>query len=265
MGACLGGVCFMFSRSSPQRLPPMAGPAAAGQADPVTVDGGGNVTYEFTTVEELGSVLADGEVPIIILGLMLREDYTPHPALVSRLETGLSAYKSLRSQGLQPRIFVTGGDVISLAMGRDPPPPTARTEAAVMSEWLRDRWEEEGGDIHQFLVEEEPEAENTLRNAFKIIPMLTPGCRTAVLITSEYHMPRSVLCFEKAFAHMQVPMHFLCVGADSGEALAPKCAHEARLLNTVRAWIQHVPGMTMPSSERWEQARRQLHRVVAQP
>merc|ERR1712176_1109674 len=103
---------------------------------------------------------------------------------------------------------------------------------------------------------------NTFGNAIKLIPMLSPGCREAVLITSEYHIPRSLICFESAFAHKNTSMHFLCIGAPSGEPLAPKCDNELALCHKVKQWMRDTEGLVLPSVQRWKEVQNQLERVA---
>jgi len=133
----------------------------------------------------------------------------------------------------------------------------------------------------------EEKAWNTLENAIYVEPILRRlGCRQAVLLTSDFHMPRAALLFEGAFAHMKLDVHLLCLSAASGHPrlpprqprpwqeggpqcdisswhMAERCEHEALLLRcTMPKWFR-AKGFAMPSAERFAQAALQLKEIAA--
>lgn len=112
---------------------------------------------------------------IIVLGAQVKPDGTPSVALERRLTLALETYRE------SPQMIIVCG-----AKGSNEP----ATEASVMHAWLVER----GVDSTHVL--EEPDSFNTrenLRNAKAL--MEQNGLKTALVITSDYHVPRALaLC-----------------------------------------------------------------------
>lgn len=139
---------------------------------------------------------------IIILGQKLgREGLCANAKL--RVKEGVACWENLRSVGRQSRFILTGGVTSSIKI----------SEASAMKEelllCLKDRC-----DKLQVLVDEsfedciqaEEEALSTIDNAIKCLPLVTATSRdlttppTVHVVTSDYHMPRSLCIFKHVFA-----------------------------------------------------------------
>lgn len=169
-------------------------------------DGGKGVScIFFTSIEELCAAVGSRKAPIIALGQNLQPDGTASETLLNRLDLALD----LQRRTLAP-IVVTGGD----------PAGVGETEAAMMHRLLDAR---AGSDTSPEVLEE-PEAKNTVQNALFTAPILRGlQADVAVLLTSEFHLPRSALLFESALAHEGLALTLLCVAAPSGHPrLSPR-------------------------------------------
>mmetsp|Transcript_91666 Transcript_91666/g.238921 ORF Transcript_91666/g.238921 Transcript_91666/m.238921 type:complete len:266 (-) Transcript_91666:43-840(-) len=157
----------------------------------------------FTSVEELCAHVGSRRAPIITLGQNLQPDGSASETLLNRLDLALD----LQRRTLAP-IIVTGGD----------PAGVGETEAAMMHRLLDER---AGADASPEVLEE-PEAKSTIENALFTAPILRGlQAEVAILLTSEFHLPRSALQFESTFAHKGLAVTLLCVAAPSGHPRLP--------------------------------------------
>lgn len=114
---------------------------------------------------------SETDAPIIVLGAQVKEDGTPSVQLEWRLEKALEEYLRL------PRAMVVCG-----AQGDNEP----QTEASVMRAWLLDRGVAES---HVLLDDTSMNTRENIRNAAR---MLGGNVQEAVIVTSDYHMPRAL-------------------------------------------------------------------------
>merc|ERR1719221_1385835 len=127
----------------------------------------------FMSTEELCAVVGSRKAPIVALGQNLQPDGSASETLLNRLDLALD----LQRRTLAP-IVITGGD----------PAGVGETEAAMMHRLLDER---AGADTPPEVLEE-PEAKNTVENALFTAPILLDlQAEVVVLLTSEFHLPRS--------------------------------------------------------------------------
>ncbi|MDP2437032.1 MAG: YdcF family protein [archaeon] len=123
------------------------------------------------------------KIGVIVLGQSLNPDSSAPSTLTARV-SALVAWTDERCGGEVPNfpIVLSGGD----------PAKTGRSEAEVMAELVlaeRPAWE-------AALVLEK-QALNTVQNAWFGVPILRArGVREAFVLSSEFHMPRSLYIFE---------------------------------------------------------------------
>ena len=141
-----------------------------------------------------GIVLDMAEV-IVILGQSLNADGSAPPVLTARVEAAAALAAWLPSAPL----ITTGGD----------PARTGTSEVATMAELLQ------GKGVSRERIVLEAQAQNTVQNALLSLPLVPAGASRLWLVTSDFHMPRSLYLFEAAAA-----------AADRGAALAVR-AHAA--------------------------------------
>ncbi|HEY3707570.1 MAG TPA: YdcF family protein [Terracidiphilus sp.] len=123
-----------------------------------------------------GNTTASRFDAIIILGAHVDPDGTPTPALVSRITEGVHEY----DRGVAGHVIVSGG-------------PNGRyIQAAVMARLL------EAQGVPSSAIVLEPKSENTIENAcFSVRIMKQYGWKTAEVVTSTSHLPRSKLIFSR--------------------------------------------------------------------
>ena len=122
----------------------------------------------------------DNSLCIVVLGYSLTETGSMKPELIGRLELALSAAE----QYPNAYILCTGG-------GTAPDAPNV-TEAGQMARWLR----QNGIDSERIIVESR--STHTIENAkyvFDIFDASYPEIRSLVIVTSDYHLPRSTTLF----------------------------------------------------------------------
>jgi len=124
---------------------------------------------------------------IIVLGARVMPDGAPSPTLMNRVEAAAAAY----DKGLAPNVIVCG------AQGNDEP----AAEASVMAGILR-ALGVPGGAIF-----EESRSTSTLQNLqYAKEIMERQGFQTAIVVTSDYHLKRSLrLCEDLSIQAVGVP------------------------------------------------------------
>ena len=152
---------------------------------------------------------------IIVLGAQVKPDRTPSVQLTWRLDAAAEAYR--KAENPVP-VIVCG------AQGSDEPCP----EAVVMKEYLVKQ------GVPENMVLEDPESRNTkqnLENAKQLLDREYPEARRILIVTSDYHVPRS-----------------LAIAGDLGfeaEGLGSRCLPEYWLKNHARealAWCKYWMG-----------------------
>lgn len=122
----------------------------------------------------------DDSLCIVVLGYRLTAFGGMDPELVGRLELALEAAEKYPNA----YILCTGGGTASQAEGA--------TEAGQMARWLR----KQGIDSSRIIVEDD--STHTIQNAtfsFAIFERNYPQIRQMILVTSDYHLPRSSTLF----------------------------------------------------------------------
>ncbi len=114
---------------------------------------------------------------IVILGNKVELTGQPSARLASRLDKGFDLYK----EGIAPLIIVTGG------IGEE-----GFDEAKVMKEYLVQK------GIPKDLIVEDAQGINTFASAKNVKSLLEQkGLQSVVVVSSYYHISRTVLAFEK--------------------------------------------------------------------
>jgi len=115
---------------------------------------------------------------IIVLGAQVKPDGTPNTQLEWRLDAAFQAW-----EGKDTPVVVCG------AQGKDEPLP----EAEAMARYLV------GKGIPEKMILKDPASFNTsqnLRNAKKLLEAAYPEVRRVMIVTSDYHVPRSIALAE---------------------------------------------------------------------
>jgi len=124
---------------------------------------------------------------IITLGQSLNHDGSPSRVLVKRAEEAAAAYREL---GGVP-VIVSGGDPINAGV----------TEAEVMHRLLS----QARGGVPNASILMEPKALTTVQNAVYTGALLNKiGAKEAVLVTSDFHMPRALYTFEAVLKNISI-------------------------------------------------------------
>ena len=114
---------------------------------------------------------------IIVLGSPADGDGNPTPRQLSRVTEGVREYE----RGVAPRMILTGG-----------PAGNRYVEAQVMARTA------EADGIPESAIYVEPKAKDTIENAcFAVRIMKAHGWRSAEVISSEYHLPRAAIIFDR--------------------------------------------------------------------
>lgn len=136
---------------------------------------------------------------IIILGGPLTHDLLPDKWLLSRLEISIKYYEKIKQEIKDDiRIIVTGGYTYDKQI----------SEANVMKKYLVER------KIPEKIIIEENKAMNTIENAIysKKIIMKDNSKHNIIVVTSDFHVPRSNIIFSHEFGkHYNIPF----IGADT--------------------------------------------------
>ena len=117
---------------------------------------------------------------IIVLGQSLNGDGSTPPTLLPRV----CVAAKLHDRHPEARLIVTGGD----------PAGTGKTEAEVMAELLA------SAGVSRSSIVLERQAQNTVQNALLALPLVPHDASVVHLVTSDFHMPRSLYIFEAAAA-----------------------------------------------------------------
>ncbi|KAL3936489.1 MAG: hypothetical protein SGBAC_008209 [Bacillariaceae sp.] len=145
-----------------------------------------------TTMDDDANIRSGERTAILVLGQSLNKNATPSSILISRLE----ACAQLQ-QELQPTcILFTGGDTSQVGV----------TEAKVMHDHYQGILQQQKQDGNATMpppeVILEENALTTVWNALFCLPLLRyKKIQKVHLITSDFHMPRSMLIFESVFHH----------------------------------------------------------------
>merc|ERR1719329_1594453 len=180
---------------------------------------------------------------IVLLGQQLLPDGSPSLAL----QTRVAAAVAMSKQKALP-VLVTGG---SVSQGNPP-------EAVVMNNLLLAR------GVAADMVLQETKAFNTIENARFALPMLHEnGVKTAVLMTSDFHMKRSMVVFESVLEGSGIEL--VRAAVPTGR---PWCEHladlkfELYLLQTrMVPWLESY-GFTVGVQSRVAAAVRQLQKEM---
>lgn len=114
---------------------------------------------------------------IIVLGSPADGDGNPTPRQLARVTEGVREYE----RGVAPRMILTGG-----------PAGNRFVEAQVMARTA------EADGIPESAIYVEPKAKDTIENAcFAVRIMKAHGWRSAEVVTSEYHLPRAAMIFDR--------------------------------------------------------------------
>jgi len=203
--------------------------------------------------------LADGSPAIVVLGQSLNPDGSTPKTLLCRAEAAASLhFSSANYLGVRPPVIATGGDPVG----------AGTSEAEVMGLLLR------GHGVPESKIRLEHRAQNTLQNAWEILPMLPKGCERILLVTSDFHMPRAAYLFEAVLASrglnltvVQHPVDINCRAARSTPDLNPtvcsainaqstlkRLQNEARFIRDEVEQIglkQHIPGTEIQPLPEW--------------
>jgi uncharacterized SAM-binding protein YcdF (DUF218 family) len=113
---------------------------------------------------------------IVVLGRRLEGGGRPGDIFRRRLDTAAEVYRSRKGAGGRPRVVITGGDLGGQGV----------SEARSGWTYLR---EEAGLPAGDLVLEEK--ALDTVSNAvYSKLLLLESGCRTPVIVSSCYHIPR---------------------------------------------------------------------------
>ena len=178
---------------------------------------GGMVGYICIREGQVKDTVAEGTRydAVIVLGAQVKPDGTPSVQLTWRLDAAAEAYRKAD----RPIPVVVCG-----AQGNDEPSP----EAAVMKQYLVRH------GLPEQMILEDPDSRNTkqnLENARKLLTEKYPEARRVLVVTSDYHVPRS-----------------LAIARDLGfeaEGLGSRCLPEYWLKNHGRealAWCKYLIG-----------------------
>jgi uncharacterized SAM-binding protein YcdF (DUF218 family) len=117
---------------------------------------------------------------IVVLGTKVEADGRPGPALEKRLEVA----RELAAKRPGALVIVTGGAVAN-----------GVAEAPAMAKWLRQR------GVAGSRLKVESKARHTGENADFVVPMLAKhGVDRITVVTSKFHVPRSLFHFRSALA-----------------------------------------------------------------
>lgn len=135
---------------------------------------------------------------IILLGGGIREKSPDYQGKDSLNHAGMmrTVYASKLAKQSNIPIYTTGGSPLN---------KNAEAESSIMKHWLI------SFGVDNKLIHEENQANNTWENALFIQQQLAPThINTIVLVTSAWHMPRSVWCFEQqGFTVIPAPTDYL--------------------------------------------------------
>ena len=164
---------------------------------------------------------------IIILGGGINQDGTLWQNTINRLEKGIELFK----KGVSANIIVSG----KYYFMEDYVPIT--TEAKAMYEYLKKR----GIPEKNIILEEE--SKDTLGNAFftKINILEPRNWRNVIVVTSEFHIPRTKCIFKKTLGE-KYKINF--VEASSGfskNKLKKLMIREQKVLNLIKQWGDKIP------------------------
>ncbi len=123
---------------------------------------------------------------IVVLSGMVNPLAGPgtRPEFLGSLDRILVGEELLR-KGTARHLLISGGSGLILAKGE--------SEATILGRWLTER----GVPVRHIIIE--PKSRNTAENARESAAIIrAAGWKKVVLVTSAFHMPRSVMCFRKA-------------------------------------------------------------------
>lgn len=130
---------------------------------------------------------------IVVLGQALNADRSASEVLKDRIHAAVENFNTHKQLAvdtgavLLPRVIVSGGDAARVGV----------SEAAVMKRLLID------AGVPEYLVIEEDQSNNSCQNAWYVGSMICKlGITGISLVTSEFHMPRSLYVFEAVFKHL---------------------------------------------------------------
>ena len=217
----------------------------------------------------LETTKSKAKVAIIILGEKLLASGDPSEILLQRSRAAASLQKACLPQNV---VFIASGADVAGIGSPD------KTEARVILKTLKD----EGvvrrvfGSKEGVLMYEEKSSGNTIENAFFVKKMLrtTPALtdiETVILVTSDFHLPRSVVFFQCMLADMNIQL--LAVPSESGPEDAvlripeeieyllefDRMVEEFRHLKNIPHSDGLLKSVEMPTDEQRTRAVSQLH------
>lgn len=202
-------------------IDPMASLSTIGNAEAVIVtfvDSDRKLLLLPPPLEPVPSMYA-----IVVLGQALNRDGTPSEILRDRLHGAVDAFHYLKEadhgNSQSPWVVLSGGDAARVGV----------SEAQVMRDHLaRDH------SIPEKLLITESMSMNSCQNAWYVADIVKKlGVRRVTLVTSDYHMPRSLYVFEAVFKH--VGLYLVDIApfpAVSGCAMPPD--------RMTRAYSEHI-------------------------
>ena len=137
--------------------------------------------YPYRTVAET----READVIVVLAGMITPlTGHEDRPEFLSAADRILAGEELLRA-GRAPRLLISGGSGLMLQTGE--------SEAVILERWLESR----GWDADRILIE--GGSRNTAENAIETAKILEErGWERVILVTSAFHMPRSMGCFRKA-------------------------------------------------------------------
>jgi len=123
---------------------------------------------------------------VVVLAGMVNSltGYTDRPEFLASVDRILAGEDLLRA-GRARRLMISGGSGLIMQTGE--------SEAIILERWLRAK----GFPAHLLVIE--ASSRNTGENAVESAKIIKEkGWKRVILVTSAFHMPRSMLCFRKA-------------------------------------------------------------------
>jgi uncharacterized SAM-binding protein YcdF (DUF218 family) len=158
---------------------------------------------------------------IIVLGSPNDEQGNLHSVGIERCELALR----LGTENPDWKLLLTGGSGAHFNT-------TGQPHASYLQRWLRER----GVPVTAFLPF--AESRNTIEDAALARQIvLAAGARSAMVVTSDYHLDRARFVFEREFAHTGVALRFVATVTDESRCrldLAALRKHEREALTRLR-------------------------------
>eukprot|EP00301_Raphidiophrys_heterophryoidea_P021848 c6154_g1_i1.p1 GENE.c6154_g1_i1~~c6154_g1_i1.p1 ORF type:complete len:227 (-),score=36.41 c6154_g1_i1:181-861(-) len=195
---------------------------------------------------------------VVVLGQCLNPDGSIPKTIVLRAQKAADLSKATKSP-----IIVSGADVAGVGC----------SEAGVMATVLAQH------GISQLDIHADHEAKNTLQNAWNCIAIATKlGCNEIALVTSDFHMPRSLFIFRSVIKQLNVSIAITAHASKSGlqrlrtgqtqdttkmhinnYTLDMRVADEHRIMGFMKGWMRSLG--TNPDEQYKQDAMNQLNEL----